>query len=112
MFRAHEDFEQAPEIRLELKLVNVTPRDQFELRLNGEPVQDDRVRRLHAPNGRDVRLHAETLGPYSLYLIDLNAAALRRGENRLTVSLVERELDLLGEIEVREVELSVRYSDG
>jgi hypothetical protein len=109
VWRCYEDFGSAREMELELKLVGVTICDRFEFRVNGELVEESRLRRLHSANGRDARLHSVRLEPYSQYTIALDPAALRRGDNRLTVSLVEGEPDLLGTIEVREVALSVRY---
>ncbi len=109
VWRAFEDWGESTRARIELKLVGVTVRDQFEIRLNGEPLPENAVERLHAPNGRDARVHAIALEPYSLYVIEPDASVLRRGENTLTVVLTERDPHLFGEIEVRELEVSVRH---
>jgi hypothetical protein len=110
VWRCYEDFGSASETRLELKLVGVTLRDRFEFRLNGEIISGDRLQRLHASNGRDARLHPTSLGPYSLYVLRPNPATLRRGENRLSISLTQGEPNLLGAIDVRELEVTVRYT--
>ncbi|MBM4085952.1 MAG: hypothetical protein FJ272_14295 [Planctomycetes bacterium] len=107
-FRCYEDTAQAVEARLDLKLVGVTIRDHFALALNGQPVAESRIQRLHAPGGRDTRIHGTRLEPYSLYTVDVRDG-LRRGENRLTVALTARDPDLLGRIEVREMELSIGH---
>jgi len=91
-----------------LKLVGVTIRDSFEFQLNGSPIPVSQIKRLHSPGGRDPRIHPVPLEPYSQYIIQLGSG-LRRGENRLTVSLTQAEPDLFGAIEIREMELFVRY---
>jgi hypothetical protein len=109
VFRCYEDVAKSVGIRIEVKLVGVTVRDHFKFEMNGRPVPNDRVQRLHAPGGRDIRVHPVPLDPYSQYVITVSPDMLRRGENRLIVSLTEKEPDLLGRIEVREMELHVRY---
>ncbi len=108
VFRCYEDIAQAAELRLELKLVGVTIRDSFEFQLNGSPIPVSQIKRLHSPGGRDPRIHPVPLEPYSQYIIQLGSG-LTRGENRLTVSLTQAEPDLFGAIEIREMELFVRY---
>lgn len=108
VFRCYEDTSQGAETRLEFKLVGATIRDSFELRLNGKPIPESSIERLHAPGGRDRRIHGTPLEPYSLYVVSV-AGELCRGENRLTVSLKDKDPDLLGRIEVRETELTIRY---
>jgi len=109
-WRCHEDYERAAEVAIEVKLVGVTVRDEFEFALNGQPVAPERIERLHAPSGRDQRVHWRKLEPFSLYRIDPDRSALRRGENTLTVTMTEREPDLFGEALVRELTVDVRYA--
>ncbi|MCD6359373.1 MAG: hypothetical protein J7M38_00830, partial [Armatimonadetes bacterium] len=80
-WRCYEDFEQAALVRVELKLVGVTIRDEFAFSINGHSIEPERVERLHASNGRDARVHGISLDPYSLYSFELRAEELRRGEN-------------------------------
>jgi len=108
-WRCYEDFDAAAEVLIDLKLVSVTVRDEFAFALNGEPVAAERIERLHAPSGRDQRVHWRPLEPFSLYRITPDRAHLRRGENMLTVALTAREPDLFGRIEARELEVTVRY---
>jgi len=108
VWRCYEDLERA-EVTIELKLVGITIHDEFAFALNGEPVEAERIERLHSANGRDARIHSIPLAPYSQYTIRPRAEWLRRGENTLAVTLVEREPDLMGEIEVREMEVEASY---
>jgi len=109
VFRCYEDLPKAKEIRIELKLTGISIHDDFEFRLNGKRLRSDLVRRLHAPGGRDARIHGTPLEPYSLYTLSPSAKMFRRGENRLMVSLKEKASNLFGKIEVREMEVHVRY---
>ncbi len=108
-WRCYEDYGGAEEIAIEVKLVAVTIRDEFELAVNGEPPASERVERLHAPTGRDERVHWRKLEPYSLYRIDATGLPLQHGDNTLTVTLTEQEPDLFGQIKVRDLEVTVRY---
>jgi hypothetical protein len=108
-WRCHEDFEAAEEVTLEIKLVGVTPADSFEFAVNGTEVAEARIERLHAVGGRDARIHAIPLDPYSLYRIDLSDSDLARGDNTLTVTLTGADEALLNEIEPREMQVDVRY---
>jgi len=99
----------ANQITLKLKTVGVTTREQFRFSLNGQPVPPSRICRLHAPGGRDARIHSIPLLPYSQFVLNLSRDMLRRGENRLTVSLGEKEPDLTGNIALAEMELLLRY---
>lgn len=109
LWHCYEDFAQASEVRAELKLVGITIHDDFAFALNGKAVPSDRIRRLHSASGRDARLHPAPLEPYSQYTLDLAPSALRYGPNRLTVTVIAQEPDLLGRIEVREVKVTVAY---
>ena len=91
-------------------MVGVTIRDHFELRLNGSEIANDRIQRLHAPGGRDARIHSIRLEPYSQYVIRLKPDMLRRGDNCLRVTLKRKDPNLFGQIEVRELELFVCYA--
>jgi hypothetical protein len=105
-FQCYEDFDKAKELRIELKLVSVTIRDTFAFTLNGRRIEG---RRLHAPAGRDARVHGTPLEPYSVYIMQPQADMLNRGLNHFVVSLTAQEPDLVGEIGVREMELFVSY---
>ncbi len=94
---------------LKLKAVSVTVFDEFAFSFNGRPLSADRVQRLHAPGGRDTRVHSVPLDPYSEFVIDLDAGWFAAGENALTVSLVKADPDLFSSIALRELELILRY---
>lgn len=96
-------------VRLEVKAVGVSTRDRFAFSVNGRPIPADAVERLHAPGGRDLRVHSIALEPYSLYALSIDPALLRDGENTLTVSLTGADPLLFGEIAFREMRVSVRH---
>ncbi len=107
-FRCYEDAAEAKEMRLELKTVGVSTFDQFDFLLNGQPIPPSRIERLHAPGGRDARVHPAKLAPYSQYVIDV-LGNLERGENQLTVTLTKQDPDVIGKIPLQEMELFVNY---
>ncbi|MCX6910602.1 MAG: hypothetical protein NTY01_21530 [Verrucomicrobia bacterium] len=95
----------AKKVTLKLKSVGVTTREQFSFSLNSQPIASERIQRLHAPGGRDARIHSIKLEPYSQFEFDLSRDMLHSGDNRLTVSLTDKESDLTGKIELLELEL-------
>lgn len=97
------------EITLKLKTAGVTTRERFSFALNGKPIAGDRIQRLHAPDGRDARIHSVPLQPYSQFVFNLSRDILRRGENQLIVSLDEKEPDVTGKIDLVEMELLLHY---
>jgi len=99
----------AKKATLKLKTVSVTTHEQFNFTLNGQPVASDRIQRLHSPGGRDARIHSIPLAPYSQFEFNLARDMLRHGDNRLTVSLSNKESDLTGKIELLELELLLRH---
>jgi len=107
-FRCYEDFAAAREVLLEFKVVGVSIRDKFDLRLNDAPLADQRVEVLYAPGGRDQRLHPTPLEPYFWFKVNA-AGCLKSGENVLTVTLAEGDPTLIGNIEVREMQVHVSY---
>ena len=76
LFRCHAG-DEAREVTLKLKVVGVTTREQFRFTLNGRPLPGGITRRLHAPGGRDARIHSTKLEPYSQYVFTLGAGGLR-----------------------------------
>lgn len=98
----------AKKLTLKLKTVGVTTREQFNFTLNGQPIANNRIQRLHSPGGRDARIHSIPLAPYSQFEFNLSRDMLRHGENRLVVSLSNKETDLTGKIELLELELLLR----
>jgi len=101
--------ETAAEVQLQIKVAGVTIRDACAFELNGRPITDARIRRLHAPGGRDARIHSIPLDPYSQYTLSCSPGMLRPGDNRLTVTLTEGEPDLFGRIDLVELELFLEY---
>lgn len=108
-WRCWEHTEAAREITIEIKLVGVTPRDEFAFAINGATVDRERIERLHASGGRDARVHAIPLEPYSVYTLEVDAGNLTRGDNTLTITLTDADPMLLNEIETREMYVDVRY---
>ena len=100
---------QASRTELRVKTVGVTIRDAFAFRLNGKPIDPARIERLHAPGGRDTRIHGTRLDPYSQFVIQLAPDMLAEGDNVLTVALTAREPDLFGTLAVAELELLVSH---
>jgi hypothetical protein len=107
-FRCFEGAD-AKEITLKLKTVGVTTHERFSFTLNGKPIPGDRIQRLHAPDGRDARIHSVPLQPYSQFVFRLAPEMLHRGDNQLTVFLDEKEADVTGKIDLVEMELLLRY---
>ena len=103
------DVADGASVRIELKTVGVSTRDDFAFALNGEPIAADAVERLHAPGGRDARVHGIPLAPYSVYTLTVDPSALRDGEHTLSVTLTDADPLLLGEIALREMRVSVRH---
>jgi len=99
----------AKDVTLKVKAAGVTIRDSFSFRLNGKPVEGEVLQRLHAPGGRDTRIHGTRLEPYSQFVLKLTPDSLRVGDNCLTVTLEEREPDLFGVIDLVELEVFLRY---
>jgi hypothetical protein len=108
VWHCHEDFAAASAITLECKLVGVARCEEFEFTINGQAVRQ--MERLHASNGRDVRLNVpRPLPPYSVYTLTLDPEVLRPGANTLGVTLTRSDPNLLGAIDLMEVALTVKY---
>ena len=99
----------AREALLRVKTIAVTVHDEFGFSLNGKPLDEGKIRRLHAPGGRDARVCGVPLEPYSLFEIPLDPAELQTGANCLTVALEHGEDDLFSPIPVAELELLLRH---
>lgn len=108
--RCYEEFDRAKCITLRFKLENVMRDEQFAATLNGEPIAPDRQQVRYAANGRDTRVHTVALGPYLQYEFTLRANQLRRGENLLEVAPTRLKPELATTIQLREIELEVRYA--
>ena len=78
--------------------------------VNGRPIAAEQMQVRYAANGRDTRVHTVTLLPYLEYEIALKANQLRRGENRLEVAPQRLVPALTATIQLRELELVVRYA--
>jgi hypothetical protein len=108
-FRCYEDYGRARNLTLRFKIENVVRREQFQVHLNGQPMQPDRQQVRYAANGRDTRIHSVKLGPYLEYEIFLRPNQLCTGENVLTVTPTRLNTDLKTKINLVEMELLVRY---
>ena len=108
IFRCHH-LADAAHVELRVKAIGVSIRDDFAFRLNGKAIAPDSIQRLHAPGGRDTRIHGTRLDPYSQYIIQLPPDLLAEGDNLLTVALTAREPDLFGTVTVGELELIVTH---
>ena len=70
VFHVHDDVAGAAARTLRLKLVGTTIHDRFDVVLNGEAIEADRIERLHAPGGRDTRVDTAPLEAYSLMTVE------------------------------------------
>ena len=109
-FRCFEEYERAKSMTLRLKVENVMRDERFAMSVNGQPVAAEQMQVRYAANGRDTRVHTVTLLPYLEYEIALKANQLGRGENRLEVAPQRLVPALTATIQVRELELVVRYA--
>lgn len=109
-FRCYEEYGLAKCIVLRFKLENVMRDEQFTLSLNGETLGPQQQQVRYAASGRDTRVHTVRLGPYLEYELALRPGQLRRGENRLEVAPARLRPELATTIQLREIELEVRYT--
>lgn len=107
-FRCY-DASGARAVMLELKTVGVTSKERFSFTLNGNAIPSERVERLHAPGGRDKRLHSIPLDAYSRFVISLAPESVRSGDNTLTVTLHDPEPDLTNRVDLVEMKVVVRH---
>ncbi len=99
------------EVILRIRVTRVTERDRLRFRLNGSELPADRLRRIDhvyqisAPRFRSHSSYWFVFkpGPGELPL---------RGGNEIEVTLLERDPELTPEMEVRDVELEIRYLRG
>jgi hypothetical protein len=108
-FRCFEDFDGVRSISLRFKLENTARSERFSLTLNGKPIADDQVTLRYAANGRDTRMHTNTLGPFLEYHVGLNPSQLQAGVNELVVTPTSLRPDLTQRIHLMELELLVTY---
>ena len=94
---------------MRLKVENVARTEQFQVSLNGRPLEPGRLRVRYAANGRDTRIHTVKLGPYLEYEASLRPDQLCRGENVLEVTPTRLAADLAAKIHLVEIELDVGY---
>jgi hypothetical protein len=109
-FPCYEDYARARAITLRFKVENVMRSERFAISLNGRRFEPGTLRVRYAANGRDTRIHTVTLLPYLQYEVALRPADILRGENVLEVTPERLIADLLGKINLVEVELSVSYA--
>jgi hypothetical protein len=109
VFRCYEEYDQARRIVLRFKIENVARSDRFQVSLNGQAIEPDSTLLQYAANGRDLRIHTVALGPYLEYTIALEAAQLRRGDNRLAVAPTALASPPATALRLVELELQVSY---
>jgi hypothetical protein len=110
VFRCSEDYDRTRTIMLRLKIENVARTEQFQLSLNGQPVEARQQQVRYAANGRDTRIHTVKLGPYLEYEVSVQPSQLRKGENVLEVVPAKLQPDLATKINLVEIELLVSYA--
>jgi hypothetical protein len=108
-FRCYEDYDRAKSIVLRFKLEHVLRDEQFAASLNGQTIAPDQQQVRYAANGRDTRVHTVALGPYLEYEFSVRPDQLRRGENQLEVTPQWLVPELATTIQLREIEVEVRY---
>jgi hypothetical protein len=110
-FRSYEDYDRTRAIMLRFKVENVARTEQFQARLNGQPIEAGQQQVRYAANGRDTRIHTVKLGPYLEYEVALRPNQLRRGENALEVTPTRLLADLATRINLVEIELRAVYGE-
>ena len=90
-------------------ILNVARTEQFQVSLNGHPLEPGRQKVRYAANGRDTRIHTVKLGPYLAYEVSLRPDQLRKGENVLEVTPTRLIPDPVTKINLVEIELHVSY---
>lgn len=108
-FRCFEDYAAASALELEWKLVGVARQDEFAFALNGRPLPAEALAVQYSASGRDARLHPAPLEPYFHYRLTVDPTWLARGANTLETTLVAGAPWLAGEVELRELKVTVRY---
>jgi hypothetical protein len=108
-FRCFEDYGLAKKIVLRFKVEPVARSEKFEVSLNGRQIRPEDQTILYASNGRDIRIHPVTLGPYFEYEIPLKSEQLAKGDNELEIKPVQLVHDTIGTVRLVELELRVQY---
>lgn len=109
VFRCYENGAEAKERMIRFKLENVARSEQFEVLLNGRPVDPGRRSIRYAPNGRDTRIHTVKIGPYQQYDLSLGSEELLRGENVLEIKPVKLLPGIIEKVNLIELEVMIRY---
>jgi hypothetical protein len=108
-FRCYEDYQRTRAITLRFKIENVARTEEFQVSLNGRPLDAAQQEVRYAGNGRDTRLHTVNLGPYLEYTLSLRPNQLKKGENLLEVTPKRLIPELQAKINLVEIELLVSY---
>jgi len=95
---------------LQFKVVGLHDKETLEIGLNGVAIPADRITRLFDGDGQNKWQGCE-LPAFFLYIVDLDhrlpAKTLVRGDNRLTISIVDAEENAEGAVTIDELELYV-----
>lgn len=94
---------------MRFKLENTARSERFALKLNEQPILDEQTSLRCAANGRDTRMHTNTLGPFLEYEVQLKPTQLKSGVNELVVSPTKLRPDLSQQIHLMELELTVEH---
>ncbi len=98
------------EVLLRLRLAGATETDRVEVRLNGKLLPDsglrkiNRVYRMRAPRYR-------VFGYWFIYRLDPEHWPVQ-GKNRVEVTLLHRDSDIISALNLRDVELEIKYLAG
>ncbi len=98
------------EVPLRLRLAGATETDRVEFRLNGKLLPDsalrkiNRVYRMRAPRYR-------VFGYWFIYRLDPEHWPVQ-GKNRVEVTLLHRDSDIIPALNLRDVELEIKYLAG
>lgn len=112
VFPCYEDYDRTRTMTLRFKVENVARTEQFQVSLNGHPLEPSRLQVRYAAHGRDSRIHTVTLGPYLEYEVSLLPNELCKGENVLEVTPTRLSPDLATKINLVEIELLFSGSIG
>ena len=109
----------AADVKLRLRVLNLTSSDRLEVRFNGASLDEASCRSAFFPNGEAGGLHQYSFfadayfgvpGPYHWLELKLDGASLpRAGMNEVEVSLRERNPEVTVDPILNDVELTVRY---
>lgn len=93
---------------LRLRVMNTTELDRLEFRLNGRALPDGLLRKINEMYRMTAPRCRTGSGYWFVYRLD-SPDWLRNGENVIEVNLRQRDSDVIPQVELRDVELEIKY---